>query len=366
MTSPLLTRVGMLLALAAAGTSCGDGVQEDEGAVETATPRALTACSTLTVYMAPSGLDSNSGLSSSKPVKTLTRVQAVIQAYAPACPTVVKVGLGTYYDQSVTWTYRSGYEIKLEPADGYASQVRPVFDGCTSSSGACTQRTWFAVSALGATKLSFRYLRVQRYSTAISFNGNRDVEAQSIRDNRIYGMYFRYIGNGWAGAEAHTPSTAAVRFVNADDNFVENSHFYDVTNRTSLGNLHALYIAHSSDRNYVARNVLENISGDPIRVRDYGFQNVIDGNRITKAGVYAYSEWFCDSASRDDCTKPDECWSWENTFSNNTLDGKYDCSTLLVFNYSQTNVPANCTRPARGAVRLHTWGNVKTTTPCSM
>lgn len=327
--------------------------------------RALTPCSTLNVYMSPSGSDARTGLSSAQAVKTLARVQAVIRDYAPACPTVVKVGLGSYYGQSANWTYRSGFEIKFEPADGYASKVRPVFDGCSSENGACSEQTWFAVNVRGSTKLNFRYLKVQRYATAISFNGDRNDESRNIRDNAIYGMYFRYIGNGWAGAESHGGSTAAVRLVNADDNAIENSHFYDVTNRSGPA-LHAIYIAHSSDQNYVARNVFENVSSDAIRVRDYCFDNMIENNRITKAGTVGYSEWFCDSAVRGDCTKPDECWSWENTFANNTLDGKYDCSTMLVFKYYQTNAAANCTRPARGAVRLHTWENVKTATPCSL
>lgn len=322
-------------------------------------------CSTLNVYMSPTGSDANTGLSSSQPVKTLERVQNVIRQAAPQCATTVKVGLGTYYAQSVDWTYRTDFEIKFEPADGYASKVRPVFNGC-SASGVCNQLTWFTVSVTGSTRLNFRYLRVQRYSTAISMNGNRDTESESIRHNKIYGMYFKAIGNGWAGAESHGTSTAAIRFVNADSNAVENCHFYDVTNRASGGLLHALYIAHSSDANYVARNVFETVSGDAIRVRDYCFDNVIEGNRITRAGSVGYSEWFCDSDSRPDCTKPDECWSWENTFSNNTLDGTYSCSTMPVWKYFQTSSAGNCTRPPRGAVRLHTFGNTRSSTPCSL
>ena len=112
--------------------------------------------------------------------------------------------------------------------------------------------------------------------------------------------------------------------------------------------------------------MFKNVSGDAIRVRDYGYGNVIVENRISKAGATAYSEWFCDAANLSACTKADECWSWENQFRDNLLDGSYDCTPLRVWTYLQRNRPANCTRPDRGADRLHTSGNTQTSAPCSL
>lgn len=360
--------------LSLGGTGCasyasdaGDGEQAGEQSAQS------TSCTELDLYMAPAtsgGNDSHTGLSSAQAVETLARVQQIIKAKDPLCPTVVKVGLGTYSRQSVQWDYVPHSDITFEPIDGWASKTRPVFDGCPGGSNCSSNKlTWFQLltSTGASTKLHFRYLKVIRYWLAIELGGNRDVAAASVRDNSIYGMWFQYIGNGWAGSADAAGSPAAVDFVNVDNTAVENSHFYDITNKAGQGGmLHGVYIAHSSDNNLVARNVFENIAGDPIRVRDYSFNNVIDSNRFTKTGSAAYSEWFCDDANRSDCTKHDECWSWENTFSNNTLDGNASCGGLTTFRYEQTNVPAHCTRPPRGAVRLHTFGNTSTGTPCSL
>ncbi len=331
-----------------------------------------TACSAnggagpFLVYMTTSGNDANTGRTSSSPVRTLSRVQDIIRAAAPTCPTEVRIGTGTYYGQSVAWSYVSGHEIKFMPADG-TSAVRPVFDGCSSASGACTQLTWFTLSNSSGvhSKLHFWYIRVQRYNTAISFNGQRDNLAGYNGGNRIFGCYFDQLGNGWAGSTSHTYSTAAVRLVNSDDNVIENNHFYNIINSTSPAALHAIYVAHKSDRNSILRNVFERVSGDAIRVRDYSNYNIINQNRITRAGAYGYSEWLCDSAQRTDCTLATECRSYQNEFRDNTLDGTYSCQPMTTWVYYQTDYPVNCAR-AQLDPRLRTSGNVQTSAPCSL
>lgn len=368
-----------LVLIAALALACGGSLVSNESADATVLEQAPlttladpTACSAnsgagpFRVYMSTSGSDANSGRSSSSPVHTLNRVQDIIRAAAPTCPTEVRIEPGTYYGQRVDWTYLSGHEIKFMPSDG-TNAARPVFDGCSSATGSCTQGTWLTLSgAYGVqSKLHFWYIRVQRYSTAISFNGLRDDLSGYNGGNRIYGCYFDRIGNGWAGAESHSPSTAAVRLVNSDDNVIENNHFYNITNATSPGLLHALYVAHKSERNSIQRNAFERVSGDAIRIRDYSNYNIINQNRISQAGSHGYSEWLCDSAQRTDCTLATECRSYQNEFRDNTLDGTYSCQPMSTWVYYQTDYPANCTR-AQLDPRLRTSGNVQTSTPCSL
>jgi len=332
-----------------------------------------TACSAnsgagpFRVYMSPSGSDANSGRSSSSPVRTLNRVQDIIKAAAPSCPTEVRIRPGTYYGQRVEWTYVSGHEIKFMPADGTKAE-RPVFDGCSSATGPCTQGTWFELTGVYGvqSKLHFWYIRVQRYNTAIHFKGDKNDPSRYNGGNRIYGCYFYHIGNGWAGAESHGYGYGAVRLANSDDNVIENNRFYNITNSTHLGSIHAIYIAHKSDRNSIQRNGFERVSGDAIRVRDYSNYNIINENRISRAGKYGYSEWFCDSAQNSGCTlATDECRSYRNEFRNNTLDGTYSCQPMPTWVYYQTDYPANCSRPQLDP-RLSTSGNVRTSTPCSL
>jgi hypothetical protein len=361
------------LLLACGGSGASDGFSEEGLPEQRLTPLAdPTACSAnggagpFRVYMSTTGNDANSGRASTAPVLTLARVQDIIRAAAPTCNTEVRIGLGTYYGQQVNWTYVSGYQIKFMPEDG-TNAARPVFDGCSSATGSCTLATWFILSNSAGvpSKLHFWYIRVQRYSTAISFNGNRDNLAGSNGGNRIFGCYFDRIGNGWSGSSSHPPSTAAVRLVNSDDNIIENNHFYNITNSTSPTLLHAVYVAHKSDRNSILRNFFKNVSGDAIRVRDYSNYNIINQNRISRAGSYGYSEWFCDSARRTDCTLATECRSYQNEFRDNTLDGTYSCLPMSTWVYYQTDYPLNCTRPQLDP-RLRTSGNVQTATPCSL
>jgi hypothetical protein len=141
----------------------------------------------------------------------------------------------------------------------------------------------------------------------------------------------------------------------------------DVENETSAGIVHALYIAHMSDRNRVERNRFKNNSGDAVRLRDFSNGNHIKENTYIKAGVSAgYTDWYCDHDERDDCTKPTpECPSWGNEFRDNELDGDYSCDELKVFEYFQDETTTGCAPPAPDSVRLRTSGNTKIEPPCT-
>ena len=319
------------------------------------------------IYLAPNGDDALDGRNETTAIRSLERAHDLIAATPIDADVEVRIGLGTYYDQRVTWTVtHPDHRISFVrwPAD---ATTRPVFDGCVSENGACPGGTWFRLrhSDGEETNLVFHYIHVKRYGTAISLDGARNAEATSNGSNRIFGCFFEDIGNEFN--PSLSPSTAAVRLVNSDDNEIINNHFVDVVNTTSGGLIHAIYAAHMSDRNQILRNRFKRSSGDPVRVRDYSNDNVINENRFIQVGTAAgYTDWYCDHDVRDDCTKVGpECPSWGNQFRDNVLDGKFDCSPLGTFEYFQDDTTTGCSPPGADARRLRTSGNTQHTPPCT-
>lgn len=316
------------------------------------------------VWMAVDGSDSRDGQSPDEAVLTMSRVQQILEANSPEIDVEVRIAAGRYRGQKVRWSFSiPGHSVTFTRHEGEES--RPIFDGCLGEDD-CPGGTWFTlVRSDGVeTRIAFNYLRIENYQTAISLNGQRDDEAHSNGSNRIYGCYFYRIGNVFDSSV--DPSTAAVRLVNSDDNEIINNHFVDIINTRSAGILHAIYVAHMSDRNQILRNRFQNNAGGPIRLRDYSNDNIINENTFKKIGIIAaYSEWYCDHDARDDCTKPTaECPSWGNQFRDNHLNGTYACETLGVFKYYQDDATTGCSPPSPGAHRLRTSGNTQATVPC--
>lgn len=339
-----------------------------EGSAEAA-PKDATPAGPLRIYMAPGGDDANDGLTLAAAVLTLKRVHAIVAQAKPNTDVEVRIAPGRYHGQRVTWTATMPFHrITFMPLQD--DKNRPIFDGClvenvTNASAQCPGGTWFILdhAAGQQTNLHFEYIRVERYGTAISLNGDRDAEATSNGSNRIFGCYFWKIGNVFNPALA--PSTAAVRLVNSDDNDISNNHFVDVINDSSGALLHAIYAAHLSDRNLIRANRFERGTGDAVRIRDYSNDNKILENRFIQIGAQGYSDWYCDHEVETACTKPTpECPSWRNEFRDNLLDGSWTCDPLTVWKLFQDDETAGCTKPP-GAPRVSTSGNSQTTPPCS-
>jgi len=315
-------------------------------------------------HLAADGDDSADGFGEGAALRTLARVQELLEADPPSCDVEVSIAPGTYGGQRVVWRFTMPeHRISFLAAD---PEDRPVFDGCADPSD-CGGTFFTLRHADGEeTNLHFSYLRVQRYQTAISLNGNRNAEATSNGSNRIYGCVFDRIGNVFDSSLE--PSTACVRLVNSDDNEITNNHFIDVVNTRSGGLIHAIYAAHMSDRNTIRANRFLRSSGDPVRLRDYSNDNVIVDNRLIRVGTTAgYTDWYCDHDARSDCTKPDpECPSWGNQFRDNLLDGDWSCRPLSTFHYFQDETTTGCSPPSADARRLRTSGNTQTASPCSM
>ncbi|MFU8802229.1 MAG: hypothetical protein ACNA8W_00330 [Bradymonadaceae bacterium] len=354
----------------------GDGQEdivesEDDALVDAAEDIVEEPTGPFRLYLAPNGVDTRDGRTPQTAILTMGRVQEILTDENPGRDVEVLIAPGRYFGQTVEWRYtRPDHSItfsRLTPESD-----RPVFDGClvenpTNLQTQCPGGTWFMLRHSNGerTNLVFNYIRVERYQTAISLNGARNAEETFNSHNRIFGCYFKDIGNGYADHVA--PSTAVVRLVNSNDNQIENNHFVNVINTRSPALIHALYVAHLSHRNTIARNRFENHTGDAVRLRDYSNDNVITDNRFNKAGATAgYTDWYCDHDVRDDCTKVGpECPSWGNQFRDNTLNGNYQCNPLGTWHYFQGDSTTGCSPPSADARRVRTSGNVQTEPPCS-
>ena len=281
------------------------------------------------IYLSPQGSDSDRGLTKSYPVETLARAQEILKTYDPNQEIEVHINQGTYYDQSVIWTYTNGHSITFKPTD--TSKGRPVFDGGGSIA------TWFKLSKSNGSEssLKFRYIKVQNYNIAMSFEGNRNDFASWNSGNELYGMYFYRIGGKYTDFKY---SPAAIRFANSRNNIVENSYFVDILNDSKTASyIHAIYFAHYSSDNKVVRNQFHTINGDPIRVRDESNYNYIAGNRFYSSGARAfYSDWYCNEDTRDCSKASGECPSIGNEFHYNDLYSGYD-GIIEAFTYYGEN-----------------------------
>ena len=321
------------------------------------------------IFLAATGSDENSGLSRHSPILSLGKAQDILLDVDPNQDVEIQIAPGTYYDQRVRWEFTmENHIVRFMPLDD--TKIRPTFDGCPGPDvdpSDCGGGTWFTLQAATGenTNVHFDYIRVQRYGTAISFNGNRNSPARFNGANRVYGSYFRDIGNGFN--TDLSPSTAAIRLVNSDNNILRNNHFVDVRNIGQGSRLiHAIYVAHQSSGNEIVGNRIVNVSGDAIRLRDASNDNLIVRNRISRSGTFGFSDWYCDREKRGNCTKQvPECPSWENTFRNNVLDGTYRCEPMAISEFYQDEMPRRCEPPVENARRLHKDGNTVTADPCS-
>src|SRR5688572_15925634 len=120
---------------------------------------AHSASNTFKIYVATTGNDSNAG-TAKKPVKTLARAQRILKSRNPKQPVEIHIGKGTYYGQSVQWSFANGYPITFLPRNYSAD--RPVFDGKRGGNFFELMDTRQAKSLL-----QFKHLKVQKYNHAL-------------------------------------------------------------------------------------------------------------------------------------------------------------------------------------------------------
>ncbi|KAI0405026.1 pectin lyase fold/virulence factor [Xylaria palmicola] len=276
-----------------------------------------------TLYMSPSGSDSNTGASATTALKTLKGVLARVTAAKPSDAVGVVVAEGTYAGQSVVWTYFNGQPITFAPAAGAAT--KPVFDG--EGSGL----TWFTMAdgpdaAAPATRLRFVGLAVTNYWLGLDLGRDK---APGNGGNEVRGMLFERVGALYTAGRPSPTGYAALRLRRSTNNTIEGNRFHGVKNSAAAdtdgdgaadadltGYIHAIYAAHGARGNVIRDNDFSMVTGDAVRTRDGSGDNLIEGNRFAAAGKYsAYSDWIADDG--------DECPSHNNRFRGNTVGDGY-------------------------------------------
>jgi len=270
----------------------------------------------LVIYMGPTGSDIHDGSMPDRAVLSLGKaLELANEAPDPDVRVVrITVAPGIYRGQTATTAGMAGGRGIIIASDD-PQKGRPVFDG-EGNDG-----TWLILNNASGrpTNITIAGLEIKNYLTAISLNGNRDVRDASNGGNVIRDNIFRNIGqSSWFSS---THSTAAVRFVNSDDNIVAGNTFINIRNKRKCHLLHSLYIAHDSTRNTVSENLFQNSCGDAIRFRDGSNDNRIVNNTFTDAWEKnPASDWYCDPSKRSDCTKVSgECPSKNNLFEGNRV-----------------------------------------------
>lgn len=326
-----------------------------------------------TVYMSPSGVDTNDGHTPGSAVRTLARVQQVLAAERPRSDVEVRINQGTYVAPETAWSfYVTGHSVSFMPIDYEVGESRDGIAGLPVLRSSGTAGWWLSARLPsghggGDTNLRFYYLQVEGYSTGgLYIGGGYSTNAQGIsvpstagaNHNTLYGMVFQNLGS------KYNPSGlgyGAVDLVNSSDNSIRNNHFRsNENNGPDAALIHGIYLAHWSKRNTIASNRFSFITGGPMRTRNDSNDNDIYANTFERTGGAAYSEWFCDAAcSASNPGQGRECASHGNFFHNNSLVSSYSGNALTVWALTPAGIDttggAGCDN--QGQKRLRTDGN---------
>ncbi|MGM9488994.1 right-handed parallel beta-helix repeat-containing protein [Ideonella sp. YS5] len=270
------------------------------------------------IHMATNGDDARDGRTPASAVASLGRAfdLALSDPRGKSEAMRIVVGTGTYKGQAVVLDgARLGREVTVI---GAASEPKdfPTFVGDDD------HRTWLLLKSDKGqrTGLTIQALEIRGYATAISLEGNRDAVDKFNSGTTIRRNVFSHIGS--VDLKSSELSTAAIRFVNSQDNVVEDNFFATIRNKEAkqCGGLHAIYLAHFSSRNRIKGNTFQDACGSVIKLRDRSNDNVIENNRFKKVeDAPVIEEWFCDKDARKDCTKKlGECPSTGNRQQGNT------------------------------------------------
>jgi len=228
----------------------------------------------------------------------------IAAADRPETDWVVCVRGGTYLSQTTVWSQTSAAgSVRIQSHDG----ERAVFDGrgvrdfflLTSRSGECTNVT-------------IKDLTIRHYADrAIGFHGRVGQRENWNGCNRVQGNQIEMLGTAH-NDEQNCPGCrgrAAVNLVNSRQNFIVDNVITDVANTgRPAAYARAVRLVFGASDNTVARNLIQRVSGDPIRLRADANDNKFYRNRITDSGLNAFfSAW----------TKPSEVVSSGNVLRHN-------------------------------------------------
>jgi hypothetical protein len=338
----------------------------------TEAPRA-SAAEELTVWVSPTGSDSNDGLTPDAPFKTLQRASNWLCGGSATCPgrgqpVIIRLAQKTFSATSAT---RSTYSFNpgdgpvftatsttswhyfdpdnpttfqpwnYQPGDGWAEVAAsggyPTFDGAFSTDSGLVFTPLTAIGT-GKVRLTFLYTRWQHFirspivlggglSTAVTNDGITVYVPTDFTANGVtfYGNYFYQVGNYFR--PDNPLAYGAILANNSSGNVYQNNHFRQLSNRFTNQDsihVHGLYISHGSNNSLVAANNFETITGDPVRQRDRSHATVVRNNTFTRAGAFGYmDDFYCRPGTSNSICFPKEYRSYGGLFASNTLNGLF-------------------------------------------
>lgn len=305
-----------------------------------------TTATSFNLFLSPTGLDTNSGVSESAPLLTLSAAQKILNALNVSTNVVINIAPGTYYNQSVNWTYvRPDINIKIQGV----GVTKPIFDGCQPGT-TCTNKTFFVLTSASGlpSNITIDNLQIQRYWMAISLNGIYTNFGAYNWNNTISNNVFQDIGNGWNPSLPY--SYAAVRLYNSRNNFVTKNTFMNIINQGDYdGYIHAIYAASYASSNSITYNKFVNVSGDVIRTRDLSNYNLIGNNIFVNSGKNAVtSDWYCFGSG---CDKV-ECPSWNTNFNGNTYGLSFQKGYVRTTYAFGSNASTGCSKQDTTSTRI--------------
>jgi len=258
----------------------------------------------LVIYLAPTGIDTNSGLSATSPIKSLDKALDLATSHRQSTDSPVHVffAKGTYYGLTKTWrSFSKTYSTLFAPMAGLKTGdvildgKRLPTDAQGSTGGLFSFRLPAGTTAGQRTNILIRDLVIRNYRGGIAFNGvSKDDSSSAISRNIVRECVFERIGNMYAPiGSPPSKATSVIAVVNSRDNVFMGNRFTDINNTNyadpeNIGKpygsaLHAFYLAHHSSNNRIEGNRFErHQSGAAIKVRDNSNDNVIIRNQFTE------------------------------------------------------------------------------------
>lgn len=319
-------------------------------------PKTPATFSHYTLFLDPNGNDTQDGKSVHTPIKSLAQAQKLLYLAKPESNVQININPGSYYDQRVDWTFtRSNYYLTITQTPG--TKGVPVFDGCpqeglTIPNAKCLGGTFFSLSGStgSATNLIIKHLQIQNYGAGIALLGNSKRRNYGNSNNTIENCLFYNIGNNF---NPKLPfGMYAVQLLNSKKNILKKNTFKNIINTHNEAWLHGIYISTYSSQNRVTDNRFENISGDPIRIRNNSNDNQISGNLFSKSGMFAsISEWYCRKDEHEKCENS-ECPSWNNHVMNNSYSTSFSGKSISATTVFQSNTMNGCNIPNGDSTRI--------------
>lgn len=249
------------------------------------------------LYMDPDGSDDASG-TADDPAPSMARVIELLAGIDSSAATIY-VDVGTYYETERAAIGNEGgtggdqevdipqSELTIRPID--EDGENPVFDGSDLDDDIPDDLQYWLYTE--DTSVHVTGLTIQHYLTG----GLRLINAD---DNTVSHTVFRELGNKYVEGDT---GYGALHLKESSNNIIHNNDFVRLNNvdgETGWSRIHGVYLAQNSHENQIYENTFDEISGDPVRLRNHVSHNDIHNNTFLSSGYKAMvSYWVMDGDS---------------------------------------------------------------------